>query len=51
MRLPTIVLIVAAACAIVGTVALLELPLDRGLLVVGALWLITVLVALRYRWR
>jgi hypothetical protein len=51
MRLPAPVLLTAAACAIVGTISLLEFPLARGIFVVGALWLIMVLVGLRYRWR
>ena len=51
MRLPTPVLLTAAACGIVGSIALLALPLSRVIVVVGALWLIMVLVALRYRWR
>ena len=51
MRVSTPVLLTAAACAIVATVALFELPLLRGIFVVGAVWLIIVLVALRYGWR
>ena len=51
MRVTTPILLMAAACGIVGSIALVALPLSRAAVVVGALWLILVLVTLRYRWR